>query len=683
MKAQASSEFDEELSRALGLAYESHKTSGDSVDINTEALLFGLSQVEPTRSLLPGGTRSDGFREFRKKGLGSISAPPSPLSPKSLQELNVSTSVVSILGSAAEAAQKMGHEVISPAPVLLESIDLHPEILTGLGIDPDSVRGAVRRFLEAFVARGFADTETPEDHLNRSVYARALAGLMGVPSTTTPMAIGIYGPWGQGKSSFMLRMEQELESLHHSKEGILPCVPVRFNAWRFDEKDKVWAALMAEIHDVYKDKVRFWKRVWRHLLSRPWTSPRFLANAVLFVSAVGIGLVILLSGDEEVRESPWLRAVGSLFGLAGLPLAWQFAADVLLPAGRRLNRYLRKPGYREKLGFQQYVFEDFQEKLNVLLGRPDYHGRRDGRLVVFIDDLDRCSPESVVEVLESLRLFLSENGVVTVLGLDEEFVSLAIADRYSHVAGRDESPQTRLQFGRSYLEKLIQLPVYIQDPSDSELLPLALEMVRSPGPEQTAEKRTTPEEQETEGAESGGPSDLPAVEANQKTKRAGKLKALEFDDRVSQILDELRVGLPANPRKLKRVFNTYRLLHYLVETDGGHFDPKATLAWLLLRQDPDPVVIAIEQAVRRQGEPQQKKLGDLSELRADELAAWDGSGREGNAENDGVDRLTLVRAIYDQPVGTIASIARHAAWFCVPSGLRIRPADHSHDRSQA
>jgi formylglycine-generating enzyme required for sulfatase activity len=93
--------------------------------------------------------------------------------------------------------------------------------------------------------------------------------------------------------------------------------------------------------------------------------------------------------------------------------------------------------------------------VRLLLRRPEDRPRR---LVVFVDDLDRCLPEKAIQVLEAIKLFLDVPGCLFVLGLDPEAVEAAVRARY-----RGEVK------AREYLEKIIQLP-FILPPIEDEAM---------------------------------------------------------------------------------------------------------------------------------------------------------------------------------------------------------------------
>jgi len=77
----------------------------------------------------------------------------------------------------------------------------------------------------------------------------------------------------------------------------------------------------------------------------------------------------------------------------------------------------------------------------------------DKKIVVFIDDLDRCAPDKILEVLESTKVFLDIKGFVYVLGLNSEVVVKAIEQKYKDMGIN----------GEDYLEKIVQIPFRIPD----------------------------------------------------------------------------------------------------------------------------------------------------------------------------------------------------------------------------
>ena len=77
------------------------------------------------------------------------------------------------------------------------------------------------------------------------------------------------------------------------------------------------------------------------------------------------------------------------------------------------------------------------------------------RLVVFIDELDRCRPDTILDTLEAIKLFLFEGKVAFVIGADERHISYAVKSKFKDIEG------IQIDIGKEYLEKLIQYPIRI------------------------------------------------------------------------------------------------------------------------------------------------------------------------------------------------------------------------------
>ena len=95
-------------------------------------------------------------------------------------------------------------------------------------------------------------------------------------------------------------------------------------------------------------------------------------------------------------------------------------------------------------------FEDEYKKII-----EDYVGKR-GRLVVFIDDLDRCLPEKAIDILEAIKLFLHVPHSIFVIGADREIIVNGIMVKYGK--NSDDSQRVSDDWGMNYLEKIIQIP---------------------------------------------------------------------------------------------------------------------------------------------------------------------------------------------------------------------------------
>jgi CheY-like chemotaxis protein len=239
--------------------------------------------------------------------------------------------------------------------------------------------------------------------------AQQLKALILSSRASTPFTIGIEASWGRGKSSLMAQLHEELRRTTVETDGV-EIRPVTFNAWTAEGEDVLEGLVKSVLEAMDKNALR-----------------RALRNKRL-VSAVKIPL-LLVAG--------YLR-VGGL-----VDEAWN-ALSVDARTRNQVNDLVTKA--------MEEWFQEARQRTSSL--EPDR------LLVVFIDDLDRCSPENVLKIFEGLKLYLDAPGFVFVIGYDEGVVAEAVADQKQY--------STRAT-GRDYIEKIVQIVFRIPQPTDEEV----------------------------------------------------------------------------------------------------------------------------------------------------------------------------------------------------------------------
>ncbi len=236
-------------------------------------------------------------------------------------------------------------------------------------------------------------------------YARTIAGLIANRNNKTPLVIGIYGPWGSGKTTLMKTVKRFLENSDYTnRDKFRKCKTVWFQAWKYDKEDEILAALVEEIFKAIKKDGTF-GRIRGEL-------------------------------EEFINKMDIPKGVGKL--------AKHFI-------GADVTDFISEPAYRAKLGF----YDTFQEFFDRLLWtytnlRPQFSSTEEpddqkGALVVFIDDLDRCPRERIKKVLETIKLFMDKKGCIFVIGAANEIIEKALEDTY----GREDACR--------FMEKIVQV----------------------------------------------------------------------------------------------------------------------------------------------------------------------------------------------------------------------------------
>lgn len=238
-----------------------------------------------------------------------------------------------------------------------------------------------------------------QDHAQ--VLCRAIAATVELPLT-----VGVYGPWGSGKSSFVNLCGEIFRA-----DGV---PTVAFNPWKYDERTDVWHALIQSML----------QEISARLTAETTPSERRrkqIARALTRIAALS-------------KAAAWLVMRGTA-GVLSSGLVGAEDADKLLAAWRE--------GDTEAYSHVNAFEAEFGEVVDTLTDG--------GRLVVLIDDLDRCTPAAAVTVLDSLKLFFGEASCVFVLAMDHAMISEAVATRLD----------CGLPRARMYLEKLIQFPYHL------------------------------------------------------------------------------------------------------------------------------------------------------------------------------------------------------------------------------
>jgi formylglycine-generating enzyme required for sulfatase activity len=292
------------------------------------------------------------------------------------------------------------------------------------------------------------DQPAEKDLLDFAPYRDTLVTILKDAATQTPLTVGLFGPWGSGKTSLMGMMKAEID-----RAGLPSLRTTWFNAWKFNHEEALWRALILHVLNALRPR--------DHRAGTPLPddqlSPaqRELADDL---DRLEESLYRTVEWQELGRWTlDWLKALqGTAEGAADIALAF-------VPGGAPLINLLRKAAraaagketpvvaeafHREVNHYrreQLQSLEQFEREFKSTLAR--HVVAPGGRLFVFVDDLDRCLPEKAIDVLEAIKLFMDVSGCVFVLGLDHEAIVEAIQTRYK---GQVKAQQ--------YLEKIIQLP---------------------------------------------------------------------------------------------------------------------------------------------------------------------------------------------------------------------------------
>ncbi len=315
------------------------------------------------------------------------------------------------------------------------------------------------------------------DLLGHDVYVETLGEMIADKEFQTPFCIGIYGKWGSGKTTFMKLLAKKLED---SKSG-QTTIPVWFNPWRYAKEEHLIIPFLKTIELSIKNYVNETKGTQG--------LKKILKNAAQ------------KAGDAAAAIS---------HGISGELLGLKFDAAKAIEHEKSLIKQ-RESKHQQHLENYRSLYYDMINQLKNTVDEKSY------RITVFIDDLDRCLPETAVELLEAIKLFLDIKGYLFVIGAAQDVVEQGIAYRYRHLDENKKDKDGKPVINpKDYLDKMIQLPF-----------------------------------------------ELPPIESSKKSTYIESLigENTEFKDRT----DLIKTGIGNNPRELKRFVNLLAFTSRLAE----------------------------------------------------------------------------------------------------------------------
>lgn len=245
-----------------------------------------------------------------------------------------------------------------------------------------------------------------KDVLNVHRYIRGLE--MFIENCPTPMSIALQGDWGTGKTTFLQSMKQDFEN---EKKGEIRTV--YFNTWQYSQfnmESSLYTSFLTNImnqivpedsqsKDLLEKAGKILKDVWKISKSAAW---HFM--------------------DEQAKKR------------IGITISDQLAEE-----GIKAEREQADAICKLKDNFKAIVADAVKE-----------FPKGEGRIVIFVDDLDRLNPERAVEMLEVLKLFMDVENCVYVLAIDYDVVVDGVRQKYGSTMSDEKC--------RSFFDKIIQLP---------------------------------------------------------------------------------------------------------------------------------------------------------------------------------------------------------------------------------
>ena len=245
--------------------------------------------------------------------------------------------------------------------------------------------------------------------------------------TPTPTAIAIYGDWGTGKTSSMKWLEGLINEWNKNgkAEDKTTIRTVWFYPWKYHDKDDVWRGLISEV--ILKGtEIKGADTAW------------ITKTAKQFGPLLGKGFMHALAALK-------LKVGGGSIPV-GAELELSFIKDIISEYDKTIHP--------EKAFLNEFE-NSFEQWLKKAIGD-------DERMVIFIDDLDRCMPQVALKVLEALKLYLNIKQLIFVVGVDKDVIKPLVKKHYEDLGLKEDKSD-------NYLAKMFQTEVTV-GPSEQQVV---------------------------------------------------------------------------------------------------------------------------------------------------------------------------------------------------------------------
>lgn len=274
--------------------------------------------------------------------------------------------------------------------------------------------------------------------------------------------LGIFGPWGRGKTYFF-RQIKDLLNKRTKKDETIKYKIIEFNAWKYQDTPAIWAYLYETI---YKKGLNCISRCIFHIKQfwlKQW--PRIISVIAIYVIVWGGYWYV----SEYLDISEHIKLIMQDLRM---PLAWLTALSGVfysiiknpISIHETIEKHFKRKSYRGMLGIQNDLEQDLELLIKSVANNPE-----EKQIILFVDDIDRCETTKILNVVNSLRLILENSEIqkrmIVVCSVDpNKFVDAYCSNKFGD--GYNYTEEQREE-AKKHLDKLfifgIGLPSLDQD----------------------------------------------------------------------------------------------------------------------------------------------------------------------------------------------------------------------------
>ena len=415
------------------------------------------------------------------------------------------------------------------------------------------------------------DIETTTDYLHFSVVSKTVADLI-IESGDNPISIGVSGSWGAGKSSMVKMIGKDLNDQSGNNKYIF----LEFNAWLYQGYEDAKSALLESVTQKLTEEMQkqgideddeLGKKFKKFLKRINWFQVSKLALPLLAGFIPGAAPVGVIANFANAIKNSWNNREKKSENGEAINIAFEGLTPEL-ESLLKDNEEIAEPVTKQIEEIRK-EFEEILEQLKV-------------KLVVLVDDLDRCLPETAISTLEAMRLLLFVKRTAFIIAADEQMIRNGVRAHFNGVELSDG-------LVTSYFDKLIQVPIKIPHLGIAEvkvyivLLFMELEVRRSRLRQETfSDAQNKLSNLLAKAWEDDITADKIEAVFDDTTKAIMK-ESVSIADQLSGILVSAD-NIKGNPRLIKRLLNALEIRKKVAKFNGMTLDSGVLIKMLLFER---------------------------------------------------------------------------------------------------
>lgn len=431
--------------------------------------------------------------------------------------------------------------------------------------------------------------------------------LVNYNSQHTSTLIGIFGKWGRGKTYFFDKVKDYIESINSKEKTFYFC---KFQPWKYQKQESAWAYLYETILENYLTK-GFDKKekrcigIYEFFLSKVRII-RLNFNRLglwkFLYPILTMGLIcywIYLPFNEKFQLINIIIGILGISGIYFILKTYSFYLKTKHIAQDIINNYTKTNDYSNYLGFQNEI----EKELCYLL---ETYIKNNERLILFIDDLDRCNEKMIIDILDGLRLVLDNDSInsrlTIVTAVDERILKKSIKHKY---VNKKVSSNVST---KEYIEKFFLMGIKLNQLNDKDIIDLVDLYTEELNNSNKNEKSTDEGPNNSNKNEKSIDEEFnnnKVITLNQKESMKNNFKSQEKNtlqkeeianlqilnsDEINSIKEVLKENLQLTPRKINIILHRYLIFKSLVlllidETKYNKFDQKMLIEIVVTSQN--------------------------------------------------------------------------------------------------